>query len=115
MKALTYTPTIAKYVAARANLPGGGALALEDVRPPRAPGPDWVHVRPRLSGICGSDLALVHGKASLHLATLTSHAVRPRPRDRRRDERAASASSSSPRSAATCAASRRPAPSARKG
>jgi threonine dehydrogenase-like Zn-dependent dehydrogenase len=72
MKALTYTPTIAKYVATRAGVPGAGALALEDVRPPRAPGPEWVHVRPRLAGICGSDLALVHGKASLHLATLTS-------------------------------------------
>ena len=72
MKALTYTPTIAKYVATRAGVPGAGALALEEVRPPRAPGPDWVHVQPRLTGICGSDLALINGKASLHLATLTS-------------------------------------------
>jgi threonine dehydrogenase-like Zn-dependent dehydrogenase len=72
MKALTYTPTIAKYVATRAGVPGAGALALEDVRPPRAPSPDWVHVQPRLTGICGSDLALINGKASLHLATFTS-------------------------------------------
>jgi len=72
MKALTYTPTIAKYVATRAGVPGAGALALEEVRPPRAPGPEWVHVQPRLTGICGSDLALINGKASLHLATLTS-------------------------------------------
>ena len=72
MKALTYTPTIAKYVATRAGVPGTGALALEDIRPPRAPGSDWVHVQPRLTGICGSDLALINGKASLHLATLTS-------------------------------------------
>jgi threonine dehydrogenase-like Zn-dependent dehydrogenase len=72
VKALTYTPSLAKYVAARANLPGAGALALTDIRPPRAPGPDWVHVRPRLTGICGSDLALISGKASLHLATFTS-------------------------------------------
>jgi threonine dehydrogenase-like Zn-dependent dehydrogenase len=72
MKALTYTPTIAKYVATRAGVPGTGALALEEVRPPRAPGPEWVHVQPRLTGICGSDLALINGKASLHLATLTS-------------------------------------------
>ena len=34
--------------------------------------PGWVPVRPKLTGICGSDLALVSGKASLHLATLTS-------------------------------------------
>src|SRR4051812_1324609 len=72
MKALTYTPTIAKYVATRAGVPGAGALALEEVRPPKAPGAGWVHVTPRLTGICGSDLALISGKASLHLATLTS-------------------------------------------
>ncbi len=72
MKALTYTPTMTKYVATRAGVPGAGALALEEVRPPRAPGPEWVHVQPRLTGICGSDLALINGKASLHLATLTS-------------------------------------------
>jgi threonine dehydrogenase-like Zn-dependent dehydrogenase len=71
MKALTYTPSIARYAAARAGVPNG-ALALEDVRPPRAPGPEWVHVTPRLTGICGSDLAMITGKASLHLATLTS-------------------------------------------
>jgi threonine dehydrogenase-like Zn-dependent dehydrogenase len=72
LQALTYTPSIAKYVATRANLPGAGALALEEIRPPRAPGPDWLPIRPRLTGICGSDLALLSGKASLHLATLTS-------------------------------------------
>src|SRR3954464_84273 len=72
MKALTYTPTIAKYVAARANLPGAGPLALAEVRPPKRPATDWVHVAPRLTGICGSDLALISGTASLHLATLTS-------------------------------------------
>jgi threonine dehydrogenase-like Zn-dependent dehydrogenase len=72
VQALTYTPSIAKYVATRANLPGAGALALEEIRPPRAPGPDWLPIRPRLTGICGSDLALLSGKASLHLATLTS-------------------------------------------
>src|SRR4051812_49436602 len=72
MQALPYTPSLAKYVATRANLPGAGALALEEIRPPRAPGPGWLPVRPRLTGICGSDLALISGKASLHLATLTS-------------------------------------------
>lgn len=72
MKALTYTPSIAKYVAARAGLPGADALRLEDVRPPRAPGPDWLPVIPTLTGICGSDLALLSGRASLQLAALTS-------------------------------------------
>ena len=36
------------------------------------PAPDWLPVRPRLSGICGSDQALLAGKASLYLASLTS-------------------------------------------
>jgi threonine dehydrogenase-like Zn-dependent dehydrogenase len=71
MLALTYRPTTARYAAARARLPSG-ALQLEDIRPPRPPGPDWLPVRPRLSGICGSDQALLSGQASLHLAALTS-------------------------------------------
>ena len=67
MIALTYTPTPARYLVAPAS-----ALKLEDIRPPRLPGPDWHMVKPRLSGICGSDQALLAGKASLHLAALTS-------------------------------------------
>src|SRR5262249_39319635 len=67
MQALTYRPSAARYLVAP-----GSALSLEDIRPPRLPGPDWVMVRPRLSGICGSDQALLSGKASLHLAALTS-------------------------------------------
>jgi threonine dehydrogenase-like Zn-dependent dehydrogenase len=71
MLALTYTPSLPRYLAARASLPSG-ALALADIRPPRPPGADWLPVKPRLSGICGSDQALLAGKASLHLAALTS-------------------------------------------
>ena len=71
MKALTYTPTLPSYLAARAGLPSG-ALQLEDIRPPRPPAAGWLPVRPRLSGICGSDQAMIAGKASLHLAALTS-------------------------------------------
>jgi threonine dehydrogenase-like Zn-dependent dehydrogenase len=72
LQALTYTPSLAKYVATKAGLPGAGALALSEIRPPRSPGKDWLPIRPTLTGICGSDLALLSGKASLHLATLTS-------------------------------------------
>jgi threonine dehydrogenase-like Zn-dependent dehydrogenase len=72
LQALTYTPSLAKYVATKAGLPGAGALQLEEIRPPRTPGKDWLPIRPTLTGICGSDLALLSGKASLHLATLTS-------------------------------------------
>jgi threonine dehydrogenase-like Zn-dependent dehydrogenase len=71
VKALTYTPSLPSYLAARAGLPSG-ALALEDIRPPRPPAADWLPVTPRLSGICGSDQAMIAGRASLHLAALTS-------------------------------------------
>jgi threonine dehydrogenase-like Zn-dependent dehydrogenase len=71
MLALTYTPSLPRYLAAKANLPSG-ALQLQDIRPPRPPGADWLPVKPRLSGICGSDQALLAGQASLHLAALTS-------------------------------------------
>jgi threonine dehydrogenase-like Zn-dependent dehydrogenase len=39
---------------------------------PRLPGPGWTRVTPLLSGICGSDLALLTGRASPYLAPLTS-------------------------------------------
>ena len=97
-------------------LPGAGALALAEIRPPRAPGKDWLPVRPTLTGICGSDLALLSGKAVLHLATLTPHRSCPATRSWARSapaRAAASASSSSPRSAARLAVCRR-APSARR-
>jgi threonine dehydrogenase-like Zn-dependent dehydrogenase len=72
MLALQYRPSIARYLAQRAGAPAGGALALEDIRPPVPPGPDWLPVTPRLAGICGSDLSMLSGQASLYLASLTS-------------------------------------------
>lgn len=44
---------------------------------PELPGPSWSVVRPRLAGICGSDLAAVTGHASLYLAALTSYPFVP--------------------------------------
>jgi threonine dehydrogenase-like Zn-dependent dehydrogenase len=74
MLALEYNPSVPRHVAARFSPKiGVGALRLRsDLDPPRPPGPDWVLVRPRLSGICGSDQALVNGSASPYLASLTS-------------------------------------------
>ena len=37
-------------------------LSLGDVEPPPLPGTDWVRVRTRLAGICGTDLALLAQK-----------------------------------------------------
>ncbi len=73
MLALQFTPSVARHVAARVSARAGrGALRLVEVRPPLPPAPDWVSVRPRLSGICGSDQALLDGTASPLLAALTS-------------------------------------------
>lgn len=44
---------------------------------PALPTPAWEVVRPRLAGICGSDLAAVTGHASLYLAALTSYPFVP--------------------------------------
>ena len=66
MKALQFRRNLPRYAAARlagSFTPGRGAavgpLELVDLDPPAMPGPDWVRVRPRLSGICGSDLATI--------------------------------------------------------
>ncbi len=69
-----------RYLATRAAsglLPGivtGGAAPLRLVeRTEPTPSTDgWARVRPRLSGICGSDLATVSGKASLYFSALVS-------------------------------------------
>lgn len=47
------------------------SLRLAPVSRPELPS-RWVEVRPRLSGICGSDRALVYGHSSAFLAPLTS-------------------------------------------
>lgn len=71
MKALRFDRSVPRFAAARvagALAPGRGArvgpLRLVEVDPPTLPGPDWLRVRPRLAGICGSDLATVDGVAS---------------------------------------------------
>ncbi|MEA2297912.1 MAG: hypothetical protein QOF77_848 [Solirubrobacteraceae bacterium] len=73
MQALEYRPTPQSYAAARVSRRAGlSSLHLTDVRPPPLVGADWVVVRPRLAGICGSDHALLDGHASLYLSPLTS-------------------------------------------
>lgn len=71
MKALRFERNVPRFAAAvvAGNLAGGlgakvGPLRLRDVDPPELPGPGWVQVRPRLAGICGSDLATVDGTSS---------------------------------------------------
>jgi threonine dehydrogenase-like Zn-dependent dehydrogenase len=73
MLALQYRPSLARYAASRlAPRTARAGLRLVRVRPPRLPAPDWLPLRPRLSGICGSDQALLSGGASPYLASVTS-------------------------------------------
>lgn len=71
MKALLFERSLPRLAAARVagTIAAGlgsrfGALRLVDVNEPELPGPGWERVRPRLAGICGSDLATVDGHAS---------------------------------------------------
>jgi threonine dehydrogenase-like Zn-dependent dehydrogenase len=81
MRALVYSRKPARFAAAAvagALRPGRGArfgpLDLRDVDPPEPPASadGWLQVRPRLSGICGSDLATIDGKASRYFEPIVS-------------------------------------------
>ena len=79
MKALRIERSVAKFAAARIAAtfsPGRGAargpLSLVDVDPPALPADGWVEIRPRLSGICGSDLATIDGMASRYFEPIVS-------------------------------------------
>lgn len=79
MRALVFERSLPRYAAAKVAAafgPGLGArvgpLALSDIPEPELPGPDWRRVRPRLAGICGSDLSTVDGKASAYFEPLVS-------------------------------------------
>ncbi|GLV47283.1 alcohol dehydrogenase [Thermus sp. LT1-2-5] len=65
MKALLYTPSLPRFLAARLlgkRFPKGLLpLTLSEVPLPEREG--FVRVRVRLSGVCGSDLALLYGKS----------------------------------------------------
>jgi threonine dehydrogenase-like Zn-dependent dehydrogenase len=81
MKALLFSRKPARFAAAAvagALRPGRGAkvgpLDLRDIDPPAPPegAEGWVRVRPRLSGICGSDLATIDGKSSRYFEPIVS-------------------------------------------
>jgi len=79
VRALVFERKPVKYVAAAVAgrlRPGRGAsvgpLSLQDVDEPAAPGDGWVRVRPRLAGICGSDLATLDGHSSRYFEPIVS-------------------------------------------
>ena len=79
MKALQIDRKVAKFAAARiagALNPGSGAaygpLELVDTAAPALPGPGWSVIKPRLAGICGSDLHTIDGVASRYFEPIVS-------------------------------------------
>ncbi|HLN05988.1 MAG TPA: zinc-binding dehydrogenase [Acidimicrobiales bacterium] len=80
MKALRFERNVPRFAAARvASVIAGsgkgvrvGPLELVEVDAPEVPGPDWVRVRPRLAGICGSDLATLDGRSSRYFEHVVS-------------------------------------------
>ncbi len=80
MQALLFKKSIPRYLWIRflsARVPRmvtglGSCLGLEEVPEPRLPGPSWVRVRTLLSGICGSDLAVIRCRGSFYFSALTS-------------------------------------------
>jgi threonine dehydrogenase-like Zn-dependent dehydrogenase len=80
MLALEFYRSVTRYAAARAvgdRLPGliAGPLAplrLVNRDEPAVPGDGWGRVRPRLSGICGSDLATLSGHSSFYFSPMVS-------------------------------------------
>lgn len=79
-RALELYRSVPRYVAARAvsgRLPSVAAAAaaplrLVDKPDPAPPAAHWGTVRPRLAGICGSDLATVTGRSSFYFSALVS-------------------------------------------
>lgn len=84
MKALRFKRQAGRYAAAavagrlRAGSGAGvGPLSLVDVDEPELPSPEWVRLRPRLAGICGSDLATIDGHASRYFDPIVSFPFTP--------------------------------------
>jgi threonine dehydrogenase-like Zn-dependent dehydrogenase len=84
MKALQFKRKPAKYLAAgvAGRLAAGkgasvGPLSLVDVDELDLPAEDWVRLRPRLAGICGSDLATIDGHSSRYFEPIVSFPFTP--------------------------------------
>ena len=80
MKALVFERDAPRFAAAKvlsklapARAHRIGPLTLDEHYVERAlPGPEWQRIRPRLSGICGSDLATVQGTSSRYFEPIVS-------------------------------------------
>jgi threonine dehydrogenase-like Zn-dependent dehydrogenase len=80
MPSLVYRKSVPRYLLMRAgakrikNLETSrfSPLQLEETPEPKLPTPEWVRVKPLLSGICGSDLGTLSADNSPYFSTITS-------------------------------------------
>ena len=80
MRVLLYRKSVPRYLLMRAgakrirNLDTSGfsPLQLEEISEPNLPTPEWVRVKPRLSGVCGSDLSTLSAQSSPYFSPITS-------------------------------------------
>lgn len=80
MRSLVYRKSVPRYLLMRAgakrikNLETSrfSPLVLEDIPEPKLPTPEWVRVKPLLSGICGSDLGTLSSENSPYFSPITS-------------------------------------------
>ena len=80
MLALRYRKSVPRYLLVRAGakrIKGLetsrlSPLRLEEVPEPELPSPEWVRIRPLLSGICGSDLGVLSSETSAYFSPITS-------------------------------------------
>lgn len=80
MKALVFERSLPRFAASRVVAAvagsghgvGVGPLELLETDPPVLPGPSWVRLKPRLAGICGSDLATLDGRSSRYFEHIVS-------------------------------------------
>ena len=84
MKALVVDYEIARFGAAlvastlRPSTPTRlGPLKLKELPQADLPNAEWVRIAPRMAGICGSDLATVHGQSSRWFETIVSFPFTP--------------------------------------
>ncbi|MCA1848932.1 MAG: alcohol dehydrogenase catalytic domain-containing protein, partial [Actinobacteria bacterium] len=80
MLALRYRKSVPRYLLMRAgakrirNLETSrfSPLHLEEIPDPGLPTPEWVRLKPLLSGICGSDLGTLSSENSPYFSPITS-------------------------------------------
>ncbi len=80
MKGLVFDLSIPKYVLAKGlgglypklHYGAGSCLSLRELPAPTLPAPDWVRLKPVMTGLCGSDMATLFFKASTQLEPFNS-------------------------------------------